>query len=260
MEAFLKNDLKIGIFVGLGFLALMISILVLGGDHFLFHSSETLKARFPQVQGLAQGSVVSLAGVPIGNVSKLHFVPGVTDIEIEMDINADNFKRITQGSKASIKTQGALGDKYIYIEPGAPGGDSLKPGSLIESEVQKDLIDIIASRGAELSNVVEVIKEARDLLRSMNQGGNITHVMSNMAATTNSMNKLLVDVRSETLPRMNRILSKIDEGQGTLGQLINDPSLHAKMKAFVGGSPAESNYLSPLIRDSMKKMDQGRKK
>lgn len=258
MEALVKNNLKIGIFVAFGLVAIMTSIIVLGGDQFLFRSTSTLRARFPQVQGLAQGSIVSLAGVPVGNINKLYFVPGVTDIEIEMDINRDHFPRITQGSLASIKTQGALGDKYIYITPGAPEAERLKDDALIQSDEQKDLIDIIAARGAELSNVIEVVKEARDLLRSINQNGRSAQVMENMAHATNNLNKMINDARTETLPKMNRILTKIDEGQGTLGQLINDPSLHKKMKSFVGGDSSESNYLSPLIRDSMRKMEKNR--
>lgn len=258
MESFLKNDLKIGLFVAAGLVATMVSIIVLGGDQFLFRSTSTLRARFPQVQGLAQGSIVSLAGVPVGNVKKLYFVPGVTDIEIEMDINRDHFARITQGSLASIKTQGALGDKYIYITPGEPTAEPLKDDSLIQSDEQKDLIDIIAARGAELGNVIEVVKEARDLLRSINQGGKTAQIVDNMANATNNLNKMINDARTETLPKMNRILTKIDEGQGTLGQLINDPSLHKKMKSFIGGDSSESNYLSPLIRDSMKKMEKNR--
>ena len=260
MDAFFKNDLKTGIFVAIGLLAIMVSIIVLGGDQFLFRSTSTLRARFPQVQGLAKGSIVSLAGVPVGNINKLYFVEGVTDIEIEMDINRDHFTRITTGSLASVKTQGALGDKYIYITPGAPEAEVLKSGALIATDQQKDLIDIIAARGAELGNVIEVVKEARDLLRSINEGGKSAQVMTNMLNATNNMNKMLSDVRSETLPKMNRILTKIDEGQGTLGQLINDPSLHKKMKSFVGGEAAEGNYLSPLIRDSMKKMEKNRSK
>ena len=143
MEAFLKNDIKTAIFVALGALAFMISIIVLGGDHFLFSNTVTLRTRFPQVQGLAQGSIVSLAGVPIGNIKKLRFVPNVTDIEVEMDISKEQLSRITKGSLASIKTQGALGDKYIYITPGPTDAESLKANDLLEADQQKDLIDII---------------------------------------------------------------------------------------------------------------------
>ena len=259
MEAFFKNDLKIGVFIAIGFIAFMGSIIVLGGDQFLFRNTVTLRARFPQVQGLAQGSIVSLAGVPIGNINKLRFVPGVTDIEIEMDEDKDNLKRITQGSLASIKTQGALGDKYIYIIPGPSDAEPVKAGDLIPADPSKDLIDVIAARGAELTNVIEVVKEARDLLHSFNENGRTAQMMNGMISMTNNMNKLINETRVETFGKMNRILTKIDEGQGTLGQLINDPSLHQKMKAFVGGDSQQSNYLSPLVRDSMKVMEKNKK-
>ena len=41
----------------------------------------------------------------------------------------------------------------------------------------------------------------------------------------------------EILTRTKNILRKIDKGEGTLGALVNDLSLHKKAVSFLGGRP-----------------------
>src|SRR5262245_48778458 len=108
-----------------------VSVILLGGDKFFLKTTYELKVRLPQVQGLGRGSVVSVVGVPVGNVRDIQFIPGSTDVDVLVSLEASVYDRITEGSKATVKTQGALGDKYIYIDPGPLGGKPLKPGSVI---------------------------------------------------------------------------------------------------------------------------------
>ena len=86
MEASFAKEMKVGIFTGIGVLAFLISIVLLGGDKFIFKSSYHLRVQFSDVQGLSRGSVVSLEGVPVGNVHKLQFLPQTKQIEAVLDI------------------------------------------------------------------------------------------------------------------------------------------------------------------------------
>ena len=45
-------------------------------------------------------------------------------------------------------------------------------------------------------------------------------------------------------------MAALDNGQGTLGALINDPSLHNRISAFMGEAP-RNRFLKPLIRESI---------
>ena len=46
---------------------------------------------------------------------------------------------------------------------------------------------------------------------------------------------------------LNDVLGKIDEGQGTLGLLVNDPTLYEDMKVLLGGAQ-RSTLLRSMIR------------
>jgi phospholipid/cholesterol/gamma-HCH transport system substrate-binding protein len=47
-------------------------------------------------------------------------------------------------------------------------------------------------------------------------------------------------------------MGKLDRGEGTLGALINDPSVHNQLKAMLGGSPRK-NHVKSLLRTSIEK-------
>ena len=47
------------------------------------------------------------------------------------------------------------------------------------------------------------------------------------------------------------ILEKLDNGSGTLGTLINDPTISEKLKAILGGSK-RNDYMKSLIQKTIK--------
>lgn len=257
MESSLKHEIKVGIFAAVGTVLFCVSVILLGGDKFFLKKTYELKVKLAQVQGLGRGSVVSVIGVPVGNVTEITFVPGSTDVQVHMNIEYAMRDRITEGSKASVKTQGALGDKYIYIEPGPPDGRALKDGDILDTDKTPDLLDMISSKGAELGEVIQVIKEVRILFENLNRDGKSAKLMSNVVSATENLSAFLVEgretfklLRTEAIAPTSSVMKKIDKGQGTLGALVNDPALHNRLSGFFGESP-RNKFLKPLIRDSI---------
>jgi phospholipid/cholesterol/gamma-HCH transport system substrate-binding protein len=254
MESTLKHQIKVGIFATIGLVMFCLSVILLGGDKFFLKKTYELKVRLPQVQGLGRGSVVSLSGVVVGNVTDITFIDKSTDVAVHMNIEAGVQPRITEGSKVTVKTQGALGDKYIYIEPGPVDATALKAGAIVETDKTPDFLDVISARGAEIGQVVEVIKEVRELFQNINQDGKSRKLMGNLVASTETLNQFLTEGR-EAFKTMNSVMKKVDKGTGTLGALVNDPSLHNRMTSFMGEAP-RNKFLKPLIRDSIQTNEQ----
>lgn len=249
MEANYLTQIKVGIFTLVGIVILTVSVLALGGNKFLFRSTYFLKVQLDQVQGLSRGSVVSLMGFPVGNVNKISFIPGSHLIEVEMKIDEQFKYRITQGTEASVKTQGALGDKYIYLEPGKPDAPVLAEGEMVKSGETTDFIEQIATQSEKLSAVGDVIEQLNILLKNLNHEGNSQRLVKNLADGGKNASQFFATAEGETLHRLNSILKKIDEGDGTMGALINDPSLHKKVMGFFGETK-RNQFLSPLLEQA----------
>lgn len=261
METSHGKEIKVGIFALIGVVLFCLSIILLGGNR-VFTSSYPLKVRLAQVQGLGIGSIVSLTGVPIGNIHKIDFIPGSTDVEVTMSVQENVRHRITEGTKATVKTQGALGDKFIYLEPGPSDAKPLADNGLVITDTTPDLLDMIASKGAEMGEIVNVIKEVRILFENINKDGRSAKLITNLVAASDEFGQTMKEaretfrlMRTETFAPMASIMKKVDRGDGTLGALVNDPSLHNRISNFFGEQP-RNKFLKPLIRDSIQTNEQ----
>ena len=267
MESDAKKNFKVGLFVFSGLLVFMAGVLLLGGDQSIFSSYKSFKIKFNQVQGLAKGSVVSLAGVPIGNVTEIRFVPNSQSLDVHVKIEKDQAQRITKDSVATVKTQGALGDKYIYISPGDMSGAPINENGYILSESKDDIFDVISKKGADIGNVIEIINQVDLLLNNINAEGRSALLMENLVSASGNLNSflkqgisLINDFKGHKknakdlkngITHFSSIMRKIDSGEGSLGALINDPSLHNKLVGILGASPRQK-YLKPLIRETIR--------
>lgn len=265
MKASTKLEYKVGIFLAIGALVFMVSILMLGADKTLFTRYVHMRARFTEVNGLFPGSVVSLSGVPVGNVDGIVFVENENKLELDLKIDRSYAPRLIEGTIADIRTQGALGDKYIFLTPGQPGAKPLPDGSLVESK-EEDLMKLLTSREGGVARIVDVIKELHILLASINQNGQMGATMHNLGeasaklkSTLAQLDVVLKDIHEEipqnhkmrsALISLSSVLDKIDAGKGTLGQLVNDPSIAQSLKSMLGGSP-RNKYVKDMIRETL---------
>lgn len=260
MEFSTKLQFKVGIFIASGLVVIMGSIFMLGGDKAFFKKYSNITARFDQVQGLYEGSVVSLSGVTIGNISKISFDPDKNALVVTMRIEKQFLERVKEGSQAEIRTQGALGDKYVYILPGPSNNPPVQDGANLEIAKATDLIGIISERGKETEKIFEIINEVYRLTKTINNENRIDRLINNLVSSSNNLNeasasakKQMADIKlKSSIDKLDSILAKIDNGDGTLGALINDRSLHDQLKTFMGGNQRKT-YMKNVIKSSMEK-------
>lgn len=126
-------EIGTGMFVALGFAALLFlsaqlptTGLKLAGAKSGYH----VTAEFDNIGDLKVGSPVTIAGVRVGDVNKIHFDPKTFRAVVILRLD-QQFNEIPDDSFASIQTQGLLGGKYVGFSPG--GSDTyLKEGSRID--------------------------------------------------------------------------------------------------------------------------------
>ncbi|MFZ4405568.1 MAG: MlaD family protein [Pseudobdellovibrionaceae bacterium] len=263
MEMTRTQQIKMGAFVVVGLFLICASILVFGGNKSLFKSYVRLKAHFPQVQGVAKGSIVSLAGVVVGNVEDIDFAnTDENNLEVILKIEKRYLSRIRAGTLAEVRTQGALGDKYVYLIPGPTDKPSVSENDLIPLAPATDLLSTLSERGHEAERIFEILKEVQILTHTLNSSGRIEKILGNLSNTTTSLNnkiqdldlKSISDKSNAVLNKVDNIVSKIDKGQGTLGSLINDPYIHDRVKSMLGGgSSPRKDYLRSVIKSSTEK-------
>jgi phospholipid/cholesterol/gamma-HCH transport system substrate-binding protein len=122
-------DFWVGLFVVLGFIALLFLALKAGNMSSLsFQATYPVKLKFDNIGGLKPRAPVKSAGVTVGRVASIGFDSNSYQAVVTLDL--DKQYQFPKDTSAKILTSGLLGEQYIGLEP---GGDTemLKAGDTI---------------------------------------------------------------------------------------------------------------------------------
>ncbi|HVQ20593.1 MAG TPA: outer membrane lipid asymmetry maintenance protein MlaD [Terrimicrobiaceae bacterium] len=136
-----RLELFVGIFVLLGLAAVAYLTMKLGSGSLVGGNTYLIEARFSNAGGLHSGSSVLVAGVTVGRVEGVRIDPA--DYSAIATLRIPTELRLPTDSMASIRTSGLIGDKYVFLSPGADD-TYLKPGTRITmTESSVDLESLI---------------------------------------------------------------------------------------------------------------------
>jgi outer membrane protein OmpA-like peptidoglycan-associated protein len=161
----MSTAFRVGVLIVLGLLFLSIGIFLIGNKDFLFSSTYSLKADFQNVGGLNNGADVRIGGIHEGTVKEID-LPSQSDgkVTVVMSLRSATRKIIKKDSRASIKTEGLLGDKYIEISFGSPNADAAQDGDTIASETPKDTAEQVRALTDEAQAGVAAFRDNMEAL------------------------------------------------------------------------------------------------
>jgi phospholipid/cholesterol/gamma-HCH transport system substrate-binding protein len=208
------SELKIGI-VAVVALALAIMLIVaVGGQGGFFWQQYKLKTTFKNVQGLKAGAIVRVAGVDVGKVAEVDFAGA--DVQVTMQLDDENKKRITDQSRASIGSMSLLGEPIIEISPSS-SGTPLKDGDFVQSTRTPGQISDVAE------NATQTLEEATALIKQIREGKGTVGKLFNDDQMYRELNELVASTQA--------VATSINRGNGTLGLLIRDPVAYNRASA-----------------------------
>ena len=240
---------RVGIFVLGGVVCLFSYILLLGGSHSYFNLVSKYNVKFATVDGLFVGSVVKINGIPAGNVTDINFLPETGDIQVVISILRKFTEFITDNSSAHLATKGFLGDKYIAIKTSGRKGQKLPKGSYISTAPASGLLSALKGEG---NKGTEIMSEVLVLMQSLNSEKTIKKLSKAINNFSGVLSKSNSKDLSQILKRLNSILKKVDEGEGTAGALINNRNLYNRVLTLLG-KRSYNKYLPSLVDEKKNK-------
>jgi phospholipid/cholesterol/gamma-HCH transport system substrate-binding protein len=192
---------RIGAFIVATVAILVVGIFIIGDKQYLFTETYRLRTQFNTVVGLDVGAEARVGGVHRGTVHSIELPTNPSDkITVVMDLDSSTHDIIKKDSVATIETEGLLGNAYMAISFGSAGAGNVRSGDTIASLPPLAISDLIRKSNGILDSSQAALK--------------------NVTAATD---------------HISSISAKIDQGQGTVGALINDKKVYTDLDETIAG-------------------------
>lgn len=254
----MKDQIKLGLFVAIGIFAVIISIVAVGNLN--LNRRYELNVLFNNASGLTKKAKVKIAGVEIGALKTVSLQDGKAKLTIA--INKD--VTLYQNAYASIVSMGIIGTKYIEIFPGDSSYPVLKDGDVVSSleivsleETLTNITEKIDSAlgslaGSEktagiMDNLSDAIRDLKLVMQNISsQNAKITSAINNInkfsynLAEITGQNKedirIAIGNLKDVSQKLDMLLAKVSEGDGTIAKLINDEEMGGDLKSTISGA------------------------
>lgn len=264
----LKNleGARLGIFIFIGTILLVISIFMIGNKERLFVGTIFIKTYFSNVEGLRSGAPVRLSGLDVGSVSEIKLTDKPDSlIEVTMRIEENVVRFIRLDSEAAIETEGLVGKKIITLTPSSSNVELVSDGSVIRAKNPVSMAAIMGETQSSIQYVREITKEFSEIAAKINRGEGtvgkavndeqlyfaavnitrsaerslnaITARLDEVSDVLISFGKELPDIATNVDTVVNSIkdlLGEVKQGNGVLGALIADRSAYDSIKTIIG--------------------------
>lgn len=242
-------EVKVGIFVALGLGLVMLTILLLGGGRSIFQRDLSFHTKFTTSEGLVPGANVRLAGVRVGQISDIKILPDSNQVEISFTVASEYANSIREDSTVGVQTQGMLGDRFLVVTMGTPASPEVKSGGELKSEKARELKDYLSNADEVLDRLKNSLAHMEGILGNFKNENRSEIFFKNLTSFSTNMNDGTKNAR-QSMEHLRSVMAKIDNGHGTLGALVNDPSLYDDLKALLGGAN-RNKVLKYFIRKSV---------
>jgi phospholipid/cholesterol/gamma-HCH transport system substrate-binding protein len=218
-----KYETIVGIFVVASLAALLVMVLIIAKQEGLFQEYVEYRAVFKNVSNLKPNSEVHLAGVMVGNVDQITINPGGT-ITVTFRVMKQYSNQIRWDTEASIGFMGLLGDKSLDLTAGSPDRPPVPPEGFVTAVEPLDITQLLAKAGPSLEDLQKILH--------------------NIATLTGGLGEKGSDL-TKILKKIDEIVTKINQGKGTLGLLVNNPDLYKEVTKTATGA---DKFISNLDR------------
>ncbi len=266
----MTRQARVGVVVLLGLMLFVLALFALANRTFLFSDRFVVRSQFNQVAGLRSGADVQFQGVSVGVVESVA-LPTTTGgkIEVRMAIQGSAQTLINDSTQAQIKTEGLLGQMIVVLANPALAvpPPPITEGSYIRGVDPFDLFEITDKALASVQRFEQSARSFEHIMIDIRNGegtlGKLIYdpaLYNGMLQTAEETQRLmtnlgndaeaLVALAGEATEGVESILNKLDQGDGTLARLLNDPAVYNSLLSTADTLQAISINLRALASNA----------
>jgi phospholipid/cholesterol/gamma-HCH transport system substrate-binding protein len=157
---------------------------------------------------------------------------------------------------------GLLGEKSLDLTAGSPANPPIPPEGLVASVEPLDITQMLANAGPSLESLQKILGNLATLSDSLvgKEGGlvktidEVKEIMTKINQGQGSLGLMVNDPKlyqetTQTIASARQVFIEVEKGKGALGTVINDPKFKAQMQKTMENLEASTGNLSKSSAD-----------
>lgn len=243
----LSMEVTVGTFMFVALLSLCVFTIVLSREN-VFKKTYPFEVVFADVMGLRDGDNVMMRGMTVGKVKAMM----LQDDGVRVVAALQQPIHLKKDYVIDVVFSSVLGGRYMQISEGNASSEPIAPGTVIKGRTPNDVMALVSSVAADLKDITGKINSGQGTLGKL---VNDDTLYNDTRDVVNELKKAIKDrglIKNieVSMANLNEISDKINNGEGTLGLLVNDESLYLEVKQMIGDIRAtvdEIRETSPIV-------------
>jgi phospholipid/cholesterol/gamma-HCH transport system substrate-binding protein len=240
-----QQTARVGLFFLLGLALVWATFETLSDGKLFKDRGYTVVAGFDDLRELKIGDEVRMAGVNIGSVEQTRLAGRRAEAVLRIEPGV----QIASDANATIVMSGLIGSNYIGIDLGTRTASPLLPGAEIHTTVTPDINAIMTQLGNLGSKFDSALGTIGEALKGKDGQPGLFQKLDTLVGENG-------EKITSTISNLQEVTAKLNNGEGTMGKLINDPKLHDDLVATVGEIKSAATEAKTFVTDAQAIVDQ----
>jgi phospholipid/cholesterol/gamma-HCH transport system substrate-binding protein len=215
-----RRYLAVGIFIIAGITLFALGIFLVGSRHEAFSRHVLLYTEFADLDGIAKGSKVQVAGMDAGQVTRIDVPDSPSGhFRVQMKVNEQLHGLVRSDSVVTVDTEGVVGDTFLTIHSGSPSAAIAQADSVLQSKPPVSMSDLLTHGLGIMNDADATIKQV---------GGKLNIALDGVNGAVGNANDLLVGLK---------------EGRGPAGMLLRDEKMAGQIRESMSNVQSTTSNL-----------------
>jgi phospholipid/cholesterol/gamma-HCH transport system substrate-binding protein len=243
----------IGLFLTVGFGLFAVILFLIGNRYDIFGKHVDFYAEFSDISGLPRGAQVRVAGIEAGEVKAIEIPASpASKFRLKLQVRTNTRGIIRTDSLVTIRTEGIVGDKFIFIRQGTNTAAEAPDGATLPSKEPFDIGEALEKGSALLDKSSKLLDNVQGSVTDLH--GRLDVALDSVTKTVNHVDGLVEvvqpDIRkmagnaSQITDTINLIVSDLNAGNGPAGLLLKDEATRKQLQATLTNAQQATANLS----------------
>jgi phospholipid/cholesterol/gamma-HCH transport system substrate-binding protein len=243
----------VGLFLMLGIGLFTAILFVIGNRYDVFGKHVEFYAEFSDIGGLPKGAQVRVSGIEAGEVKGIEIPASpASKFRLKLQVRTNARGLVRTDSLVSIRTEGIVGDKFVFIREGTSTAAEAPDGATLPSKEPFDLGAALEKGTALLDKSSALIDNVQGSITDLH--GRLDVALDSVTKTVNHVDGLVTVVQpdikklasnaTQITDTINQIVSDLNAGKGPAGLLLKDETTRKQLQATLANAQQATANLS----------------